>query len=90
MLAIQRGCRATTRRPSFVYKKAVPITTNRPSGKVKQLVLLHQLIYFLITSLATGSERTYLRLRENVSLPSQSLSFDKKICNSFGGSDYYS
>ena len=51
MLAIQRGCRATTRRPSFVYKKAVPITTTRFPDKVKQLVLPFKVIYLVHQSI---------------------------------------
>ena len=44
VLAIQGGCRATTRRLSFVYKKAVSVTISRTFHKEKQYVYLSKVV----------------------------------------------
>ena len=64
VLAIQRGCRATTRRPSFVYKKTIPVTSNHPSDKVKQLVLPFKVIGFAYQSMPLSKVKQLVLLHQ--------------------------
>ena len=64
VLAIQGGCRATTRKPSFVYKKAAPVTTTRPSDKVKQLVLPFKVIGFAYQSMPLSKVKQLVLLHQ--------------------------
>ena len=72
VLAIQRGCRATTRRPSFVYKMAVPVTTTRPSDKVKQLVLPFIVIGFAYQSMPLSKVKQLVLLHQLIYFDPQS------------------